>query len=148
MPTPIPERTDRELPLAVLLLETGAIVQEALRAALAGSWLRPRHCQVLLHVAQTGSATQHDLIDAMAVDASVLVGLLNDLESEGLVQRLRDPGDRRRHIVSLSERGSEEQAALRKRIGVMEDALLTDLSAGDRRHARRVLQAIWGRAHS
>jgi DNA-binding MarR family transcriptional regulator len=78
----------------------------------------------------------------------VLVGLLNDLEAEGLVQRVRDPADRRRHIVALSERGNEEQAALRKQIAVLEDALLTDVGAADRQRVHRVLQSIWGRAHT
>jgi DNA-binding MarR family transcriptional regulator len=145
---PTHERSDRELPLAVLLIETGAIVQEALRTALAGSGLRPRHCQLLMHAAQTGSATQQDLMEALDVDASVLVGLLNDLEAEGFVQRVRDPADRRRHIVALSERGNEEQAALRKQIAVLEDALFADVGAADRQRLRRALQSVSGRAHT
>lgn len=118
-------------------------MQEALRAALGGSGLRPRHGEVLMHVAQTGSATQQYLAEALRVDASVLVGLLNDLETEGLVQRLRDPVDRRRHIVALSDRGCEEQAALRKQLAVLEDGIFTDLSVADRRILRRLLQSTW-----
>jgi DNA-binding MarR family transcriptional regulator len=140
---PTPERSERELPLALLIVETGVIMQEALRTVLAGSGLRPRHGEVLMHVAQTGSATQQHLMEALRVDASVLVGLLNDLETEGLVQRLRDPADRRRHIVALSNRGREEQSALRKQLAVLQDGIFADLSVADRQTLRRLLRSAW-----
>ena len=140
---PTPERSARELPLAVLLIEMGVTMQEAMRTVLGGSGLRPRHGEVLMHVAQTGTATQQYLVEALRVDASVLVGLLNDLETEGLVQRLRDPADRRRHIVALTDRGRDEQAGLRKQLAVLEDGVFAGLGAAERQTLRRLLQSAW-----
>jgi hypothetical protein len=48
----------------------------------------------------------------------------------------------------LSERGDQEQGALRKQIAVLEEALLSDVGAADRQRVRRVPQSAWGRAHT
>ena len=39
------------------------------------------------------------------MDANNLVLLLNELEDAGLVRRVRDPADRRRHLVQITEEG-------------------------------------------
>jgi DNA-binding MarR family transcriptional regulator len=134
-----------QLPLTALLIGAGAVAEDALRGTLAGSGLRPRHGRALLHIAETGSTTQRELGEALGVDASVLVGLLNDLESEGLIERRRDTADRRRHIVALTGRGDQEQAALHKQISVLEDGLLAGVAAADRPALRRALRAVWAR---
>jgi DNA-binding MarR family transcriptional regulator len=38
-----------------------------------------------------GGLAQRDLMEAMGIDPSILVTLLNPLEAEGLVARERDP---------------------------------------------------------
>lgn len=63
-----------------------------------------------LHVALSfvndhDGATQQALGEALCVDANNLVLLLNELEAEGLVERRRDPLDRRRHLVHITAAG-------------------------------------------
>ncbi|MDR6626321.1 MarR family transcriptional regulator [Caulobacter segnis] len=50
--------------------------------------------------------------DALDLDSSTLTPLLKRLEASGLVERHRDPGDERRVIVALTEKGQalREQA--------------------------------------
>ena len=50
-------------------------------------------------------ASQQALGEALCVDANNLVLLLNELEAEGLVERRRDPLDRRRHLVHITAAG-------------------------------------------
>ena len=50
-------------------------------------------------------ATQQVLGEALCVDANNLVLLLNELEADGLVERRRDPLDRRRHLVHITAEG-------------------------------------------
>src|ERR1700689_4381093 len=86
--------------------------------------LRPLHVVALTLLRDHGSATQQALAEALRIDASNLVGLLNDLESRHLLLRQRDPGDRRRHIVELSGAGrSTLQRAERKLAAVQDDVL-------------------------
>jgi MarR family transcriptional regulator, lower aerobic nicotinate degradation pathway regulator len=74
--------------------------------------LKPRHVRTL-HALRNGPLSQQSLSDEVGVDGTQLVGFLNELESERLVQRRRHPEDRRRHIVELSQRGRTRlQAAL------------------------------------
>jgi len=136
-------RVEHELPLAILVMETGAFVQEELRSVLAETGLRPRHCQLLMHLSGAGLTSQQDLLEALDLDASVLVGLLNDLEGGGFVKRLRDPADRRRHIVELSDRGGKELATMGEKIKAIEEAIFADVSVANQQVLRRALQSVW-----
>ena len=49
--------------------------------------------------------TQQQLTEGLCIDTNYCVMLLNDLEASGLVERRRDPSDRRRHIVTMTEQG-------------------------------------------
>lgn len=141
-------RHQHEPPLAILLMETGAFVTGELRTTLAETGLRPRHCQLLMHLSVTGSSSQQDLLEALDLDASVLVGLLNDLEGDGLVQRLRDPSDRRRHIVELSDRGGQELARMNAMVAAIEEAMFVGVTAADQSVLRRTLQSALQRGQA
>ena len=49
-----------------------------------------------------GVTGQQELATELGVDRTNLVGLLNELEAEGLILRRRAAEDRRRHIVELT----------------------------------------------
>src|SRR6187551_3008198 len=91
----------------MLLLKIGKAAERRFADALRPSGLTPRHLGVLFEV-QACPTSQQDLIETVGVDPSKLVGLLNDLEAEGLIVRKRDPQDRRRHIVEVSAKGSAQ----------------------------------------
>ncbi|MEV4510031.1 MarR family transcriptional regulator [Dactylosporangium sp. NPDC049525] len=60
----------------------------------------------LTHLAD-GPVNQQALIDLLGVDPSTLVAVLNELEGLGLASRQRDTADRRRHIVTITPKGTE-----------------------------------------
>lgn len=95
-------------------------------------WLRPRHVVALRLLYERGPMLQHALGGALSLDPSNVVGLLNELEERGLIERRRDPADRRRHIVSLSAAGSAELARTYVRLGLAEDEMFSALSANER----------------
>lgn len=130
------------LPLPVLLAQAGHRAATLLGRQFQTSGLRPRHGQILMRVADTGTATQQDLLEQLAVDPSVMVGLLNDLEVAGLVERVRDPADRRRHIVRLSAAGDRAVEDVHRSVAAVHEILFPALADDDLAVLRRVLIAV------
>ncbi len=112
-----------------LLARHGGIANARLRQALGLAGLSPRHGMTLTRLAETGSMTQQSLLDVLGVDASVLVTVHNQLEDEGLVQRRRDPADRRRHIVEITPAGSAALDKVDAAVDQVERDLFATLTA-------------------
>jgi DNA-binding MarR family transcriptional regulator len=110
--------------------------------------LRARHLVALTVLRATGGvAGQQELAAALGIDRTNLVGLLNDLEAEGLILRRRASEDRRRHIVELTAAGGERLAAAEVAVGTAEDEILGALTTRQREQLFELLQkAAAGRA--
>jgi len=85
---------------------------------------------------------QHELGELLCVDANNLVLLLNDLEAREFALRRRDPADRRRHLVEITEEGLRAFASAEKAIEGVEDEVLAPLT----RQERMELQELLARA--
>ena len=106
--------------------------------------LRPRHLIALKLLSEKGPQNQQGLAEALSLDPSNVVGLLNELEDRELIVRRRDRTDRRRHIVELSPAGEEELAVAYARVAQVEDELLGALSASERATLYDLLQRAVG----
>ena len=125
----------------VLLLKIGKAAERRFEKALKPLGLTPRHLGVLFEV-QACPTSQQALIETIGVDPSKLVGLLNDLEAEGLIVRKRDSEDRRRHIVEVSARGSARLEDAKKVAATVEEELLAGLDPGQRAELLALLAQV------
>ncbi len=81
-------------------------------------------------IVRDGPISLGDLAAAEGVSPSTVTKIVNKLETQGLVDRLIDPTDRRVHLVQLSARGrrhievyrSKRNAWLAKQIADLNDA--------------------------
>ncbi|GAA4669617.1 MarR family winged helix-turn-helix transcriptional regulator [Amycolatopsis dongchuanensis] len=101
-------------------------------AVLAPLGLRPRHLVALTVLRDSGGSSQQALARTLEMDGTNVVGLLNDLEAEALVERRRSPQDRRKHIVELTGAGAERLAKAEFALAAVEDEVLADLDAPQR----------------
>jgi DNA-binding MarR family transcriptional regulator len=92
-------------------------------------------------------STQQSLTDGLCIDANYCVLLLNDLESADYVERRRDPTDRRRHIVTMTDEGRQALHRAEAAQQTLEDEILVALDAQERATLAHLLRkAIDGQA--
>jgi DNA-binding MarR family transcriptional regulator len=101
--------------------------------------MRLKDFVALAYMRAHSGISQHELGEAIGVDANNLVILLNELEETGWALRRRDPGDRRRHLVDVTSRGAAALAKAEGAITLVEDEVLAALSASDRATLARLL---------
>jgi DNA-binding MarR family transcriptional regulator len=109
-------------------------------AVLAPLGLRPRHLVALTVLRVRGGSTQQALATTLAMDGTNIVGLLNELEAEGLIERRRSPEDRRRHLVELTATGVKRLAKAECALAEVEEEVLGALDARQRETLYELLQ--------
>lgn len=96
---------DQRPPLGFLLVRIGEAVDQEFVAALADLGMKPRQLRLLVLVDRAGELSQGDLARQLGVDPGNLVGMLDELEREGLLTRARSRQDRRLRLVALTGAG-------------------------------------------
>src|SRR2546423_11050710 len=132
-PSPLLPRLPEELvgSATFLLKRLGFTAKEQTMKAYEQTGLHPYHQGILTVLDERSTETQGAIADALGYDRGQLVGLLDELEERGLVERRRDPNDRRRHIVSLTPDGKQALAKLRALAGRLEDEFFGQLDEGE-----------------
>jgi DNA-binding MarR family transcriptional regulator len=133
-PSPPVPRLPEELVASssFLLKRLGFAAKERAMKAYEQTGLHPYHHAVLLVLGEESRETQGSIADALGYDRGQLVGLLDELEEQGLVERRRDPNDRRRHLVQLTPQGKRMLRRLAALARQIDDEFLAPLTDRER----------------
>ena len=101
--------------------------------------LSPYHHGILALLEGSAPETQAEIADALGYDRGTLVGLLDELEERDLVERKRNPEDRRRHLVRLTADGKRMLEKLRALSRRLEDEFLAPLDDEQRAQLHALL---------
>jgi DNA-binding MarR family transcriptional regulator len=103
-----------------------------------------RHYLALSYIVEPGGISQQQLAEILCVDANNTVLLLNEMESHGLIRRVRDAAHRRRHLVEATELGEAVFHRAQHARESVEDEVLAALDADERATVRALLAKALG----
>ncbi|ATY10028.1 MarR family transcriptional regulator [Amycolatopsis sp. AA4] len=85
--------------------------------------LTPKHLGSLAMVEQGLARTQDDIARLMRVSPSLVVRLADQLQQRDLIERERDPANRRKHILTVTEKGHSLLAEMGSRAAAVDAEL-------------------------
>src|SRR5277367_637197 len=130
----------------VLIAHLARGVNHRLETELVPLGLRQRQLVALSYLRDHGPAPQGAMAEALSIDPSNVVLLLNELEEAGLATRRRDSADRRRHIVELAPAGERALEKVKRVLDSIEDDILGALTESQREDLHDLLDtALDGR---
>jgi len=121
----------------VLLTKLSRLVYRRATDAVLGMSLK--RYVALTALREQPNISQQAFCEVVHLDPNNCVLLLNALEADALVERRRDPSDRRRHIVILTATGQKALAHADRALESVEDEVLGCLSQDDRATLHRLL---------
>jgi len=104
--------------------------------------ITPGRFGVLEVVAANAGLSQSELGAILGIDRSTVVAVIDRLEKDGLVRRMKAPNDRRSHALKLSEKGAVTLAVLEQRVAAHERDIAGALSAAERKTLLSLLARI------
>jgi|SRR5690349_18812840 DNA-binding MarR family transcriptional regulator len=125
-----------DLLIQLLLSQRGQL--PVLAAALE---LSPAQCHVLYAIEPGKPLPMKQLAASLSCDASNVTGLVDRLESRGLLRRVADSADRRVKVLDLTPTGAKLRAELVARMSTPPPAV-SRLSARDQRELERILSRL------
>ena len=115
--------------------------REHLPPVAAGLDLSPAQCHVLHRIEPGRPMPMGQLADTLSCHASNVTGLINRLESRGLVRRRPSDADRRVKVLDLTPTGARLRSQMLERM-TAPPVVLSRLSTADQRDLVRILSRL------
>src|SRR5919198_208011 len=102
----------------------------------------PRDWGVMAVLEEQGPLSQQRLGELLGVNRTLMVGVIDGLEADGLVERGRNPEDRRSYALALTDAGRAAVARTAPEIVQTEGQFLGALSGPERERLARLLHTL------
>ncbi|WP_198942273.1 MarR family winged helix-turn-helix transcriptional regulator [Streptomyces sp. CB02261] len=129
---------------AYLMYTVGRAARRRLAERLEARGLRLWHLTVMALLADLGPQMKTVIATRLAMNASDLGKIVNDLVRVGQADCVRDPADRRRVVVRLTPEGEESLRTLSAEIASVDDEILAPLDTGEREQLASLLRRVHG----
>ena len=137
MPIP-PSLASRPGALLTIAARTG---QELAKRRLNPIGLTVQLCGVM-NLLSEGPISQQELGDQLGIDRTTVVELIDELEKKGVVERRRNPADRRSYALHLTARGRIVQKRATKAFDAAVDEFFGPLSSAERKALADMLTRV------
>ncbi len=97
---------------------------------------------LLLEIPPGSGKNPRFLAKSLDLENSSMTGLLDRLEKQGLVERQRDPSDRRGILIFLTQKGIEARQTIHALVEELDNRLQSALSAEEIKIFRKVIATI------
>ncbi len=137
MPIP-PSLINRPGALITIAARTG---QELAKRRLNPIGLTVQMCGVM-NLLGEGPVSQQELGEQLGIDRTTVVELIDDLEKKGVVERRRNPADRRSYALHLTARGRTVQKRATKAFDAAVDEFFAPLTSAERKALADMLTRV------
>ncbi|WP_214322135.1 MarR family winged helix-turn-helix transcriptional regulator [Nonomuraea sediminis] len=124
-----------------LLSQVGKAARGLVAARFAQDGRRMWHMRIL-HALAASPVAQRDLSPGLGIDPSDVAKALDELAGWGEVERERDPADRRRVIVQITEAGRASLARMGEQVHEVREHLLAPLDEAERDTLHGLLRRV------
>ncbi len=132
----------RKLRALLVQLSRRRPIRDPIASACQDLDLTPAQIHIVLWLGNDGPLTMGELARAVSVTEKTITGVVDRLERDLLVQRERDPSDRRVVHVRLAARGAALYRRIDAEIASKLSRLLGLLDPADRRHLVRMVETL------
>jgi len=128
--------------LVCVLTRLGLSTRRLVDSRLEPLALKLRHYTVLRSLAERGPLPQHALGELLGIDPATTATTLDDLEQAGLVDRTREPQNRRRYALELTADGRRTLARAESALDELDAAVLAELGRDERKSLRDLVGVL------
>jgi DNA-binding MarR family transcriptional regulator len=137
-----PAAADRPDGVAFLLVQLGFQAGRQFGERLAPLGLEQRQAGMLARLAANEGKSQQAIAALLGINATQMVFLVDELERLGLVERKRNPADRRSHALYLTGPGRAMLTRVRAATADHEASITAGLSEGERGELLTLLRRV------
>ena len=128
--------------VAYLLVQLGFHAARKFSELLAPLGLEPRQFGMLTQLAANEGKSQQAIGELMGLNPTRMVFLVDELEKQGLVERRRNPADRRSYALYLTGQGREKLREARRASAAHEREITTALTDAQRAELADLLRRV------
>lgn len=131
-----------QLTLPYLLSDSGRLLRRAFDARVRQLGMTSRQARLLMILDASEGENQGYFAERLEVEPISLTRMVDRMEDSGLIERRRDPADRRAWRLFLTPRSREVLDEVRGSLAGLEEEMLSGLDAAQRKALAQMLETI------